>query len=218
MIDPQVQEKQNMMMNRLRSSHNVTGKIIILDDDKELSSMGTVVNGRISKRLMPIFEEVGMKDDVLHFVRFEDLREAIDRGYIDKTGNLFVLDSTLSEGDKEYSFEQTVPWLVSSGIRTKYLMPGSGGPESLHNNQVFVNKIENMGYNMRLGQENLSAFGLSGSSKNLSTRYLSVAEGILSYAESLNIGSFSGPLKEIKNEIQTLEGTNPILEGRVPTR
>jgi hypothetical protein len=221
MIDSHVKIQQVKMMENLRTKSGIRGKIIILDDDKELSLAGRVQNGRISNRIMPIFEKFKMNEDVLHFVTFKDLQEAVERGYLSTSGNLFVLDSTLTEDEHEYSFEQTVPWLVSAGIKPRFLMPGSGGLESFHNNQIFVDKIENMGYSVGAKQENIALYGLTGDIDNYLSRYLDVVEGIIDYANELRIADFSNQLDEVRSEIsqvKNIEGKGLSSEDLVPLR
>jgi len=148
-------------------------KIVILDDDH-------YPEGRVSDKLMPEFNYRHLNIEVKHYLTFDSLSKAINRGDVSKS-DLIVLDSTLDEEPDGHRLEfgQTVPALLDMGIKPKYLMPGSGGRTGAQNNRVFEEIIERRGRQMNWQQMDLSELGLSGNP-------LTVADKILEYFHELN--------------------------------
>lgn len=148
-------------------------KIVILDDDH-------YPEGRVSDKLMPEFNYRRLNIEIKHYLTFDSLSKAINKGDVSKT-DLLVLDSTLDDEPDGHRLEfgQTIPALLDMGIKAKYMMPGSGGREGTENNKVFEEIIERRGRQLDWQQMDLSGLGLSGNP-------LTVADKILEYFYELN--------------------------------
>lgn len=81
-------------------------KIIYIDDDIHPV-------GRISQRILPIFEEKGLIDVVLHFKTFEQFKLYILNVENESEIVLIILDSSLDLGERLYQMTDTLPYIVS---------------------------------------------------------------------------------------------------------
>ena len=167
----------------------IKGKIIILDDD-------IWPTGRITERILPEFKKRGLDKHLIHYNTFNKLRQDLLEGRLSRS-NLFVLDSSLEKepDGKLLGFQNTVPSLISHGIKVRNMMPGSGWKEGVKNNLWFEEYAERRGRSIRLNQMTLFASGLSGDPEK-------VVNGILTYHEEL----FPGTIQKESESTPCTEG------------
>ena len=155
----------------------IESQIIILDDD-------AWPDGRITRQVLPEFKKRGLGKYVHHYPTFTELKEDLESGKLSKN-NLFVLDSSIQEpSGQRFSFENTVPWLLDHGIKTRRMMPGSSWDyknTGVKNNLWFEEFVRRRGRTIRLNQMALFHSGLAGNPE-------SVVNGILAYYKELYPG------------------------------
>ena len=135
-------------------------KIIILDDDH-------YPEGRITQKLLPVFEDHNLRDLVIHFDTFSEYKKYLDDPQNIKEVGIIVMDCSLVNENKMYTFQETLPFTIS--VATTYrldllkcIMPASGNmAEGIKNNRYAEELFDRRGYIMDWEQTALSNGGLA---------------------------------------------------------
>ncbi len=192
-------------------------KIIFFDDDIH-------PNGRISLRILPILDDLGLNDIYLHFKDYDSFKKYLsDSKNIDNLGVL-VLDSTIETHEKTYTMEDTLPHIISvfqeHAIRSSNnrlserktllgligkIMPASGNTghtvqdydQARRNNEYFRELVERS-LSMTIDEEQMSVAEIGGGAGVPKL----VVEQILLYYKKLYLDDelINEALKELKSD------------------
>jgi hypothetical protein len=153
--------------------------IYLFDDDIHPQDRATKVKNELENR--------GLRVEL--FRTFTELKQAFQDKTINREG-LFVMDSTIEEFGKTYTFKDTLPWITGMGrVKPRNLMPGSGGRHGYSNNEMFRVWLEDAkNYICTMEQMGIAATGLGGNPEK-------VAKSIERYYRTLHptLGEGQGP-------------------------